>query len=267
MGILVRNVVLALLAEGVKGLSHTQHIHRGVVEKVQLGIGFHHIVVDGGPAHQQLVPKGVETGDGSLGQPAYFFVGFQCGGVLGFIVDKEQLPIGQLHDLLYLPLVILYPSQGNKNKIAGIDPPQISGGTDDLVGDLVLCQKGRPGGFNGDGGRYNKNIIRLSVGQPVHSLGGARNCFSGTLGPLEVGIPLLQGEVGIVELPLIEPYRVTAPPVGQLPILQPFPNLRVLLHLCKWYDLAAVCLLLPLQKSSVGAIGSQIYCHTRGNDL
>ena len=103
----------------------------------------------------------METGDGSLGQPAYFLVNFQCGGVLGFIIDKEQFPASQLHDLLYLPLVILYPSQGNKNRIAGIDPPQILAGTDDLVGDLILCQKGRPGGLDKNSGGDHKDIIGI----------------------------------------------------------------------------------------------------------
>ena len=102
------NVVLAFLAEGVEDLGHTQHIHRGVVEKVQLGVGFHYIVVDGGPAHQQLVPEGMKTGDGGLGQPPHLLVGLQGGGVLGFIVDEEQLPAGQLHDFLDMPLVILF---------------------------------------------------------------------------------------------------------------------------------------------------------------
>ena len=271
MGILVRNVVLALLAEGVKGLSHTQHIHRGVVEKVQLGIGFHHIVVDGGPAHQQLVPEGMKAGDGGLGQPPHLLTGLQGGGVLGFIVDEEQPPAGQLDDFLDMPLVILHPPQGNQNKVAEIDPPQVFWGTDDLVGDLVLCQKGRPGGFDGDGGGNHKDIIGLPVGQPVHPLGGAGYRFPGPLGPLEVGVPHLKGEVGVAELPLVEADGVPAPPVGQLPALQPLPNLRGLCHLREGDSLVAVLPLLFLQEFSIRAISPKVHhaagCHDLGNLL
>lgn len=161
MGILVGNIVLAFLAKGVENLGHTQHIHRSVVEKVQLGIGFHHIVVDGGPAHQQLVLEGVKAGDGGFGQPPHLLTGLQGGRVLCFIVDKEQFLIGKLHDFLDMPLVILHPSQGDQDKVTGVNPPQVLWGADDLVGDLVLYQKGRPGGLDGNGGGDHKDIIGI----------------------------------------------------------------------------------------------------------
>ena len=119
------------------------------------------------------------------------------------------------------------------------------------MGNLVLGQKGHPGSFGRDGGGNNKHIIGLVVRQPVHPLGSPRHGFPCPLRPLEIGVPLLQSQVGIIELAVVQLNFAFAPLVGQLPAFQPLTNLWILLHPSEGRSLMSVLPLFFLHQPAV----------------
>lgn len=158
-------------------------------------------------------------------------------GIWNGFPDKERALINprdltditpRIENQLLWPLSV---AEADKDKIARIDTPQIGAAPHHLMGNPVLFQKWRPGCFNGDGRGHHEYIIGLPVSQPVHPLRRAGNGFPGALGPLEIGIPLLQSEIGVEELPVTQLDRVLAPFIPQLPLLQPSGDLRVRLHI------------------------------------